>query len=440
MKFYEICLFAILIFVLSVGTVSSQDLNQSVRSDDLQIHDVNVSTFADLNCTISSTDSQMDIDCDYIFNQTTDGNFRNGIEINRKELVINGNNHIIDADSQARIFTLNASNVTIKNIVFKNANNLAIFAANSTISTNNVTFLSNVGDNNGGAIHGENTTFSSVNDKFTDNYANKFGAAIFLDKNSKLYLANGSFKSQKDLQWGLIEIRNSQFAIADTTFRDIKSKYSSILHIERSKGEIKDCNFIDLYANMTAGAIAFADINESVKVDGCTFINSISNNNAGAVLFISAEATPDSGEDPDKVHGSFVVKNSQFINCSSQFGGALMQLDGILEIDGCNFTDNCALYNGGAVYMSYVNATVNNVNFNNNSAYYPFSGQCCCGGAIFFDTGNLTVNNSNFIDNHALNGSAVYLYGGNYTISHSNFRGDNKNYIHYLNTLNNKIC
>ena len=136
LKFYKICAFALLIFILTIGAVCASDINQT---DDFGAGSANAKTYYDLNNDISTSTSQIELYDDYTFDKTTDGNFKNGISINQSNLVINGNGHVIDAKSQARIFTINASNVTIGNLVFKNANSSAIFIVNSTLKTNNVT-------------------------------------------------------------------------------------------------------------------------------------------------------------------------------------------------------------------------------------------------------------------------------------------------------------
>ena len=46
--------------------------------------------------------------------------FRNGIEIKKDNVVIDGNGHTIDAKGKARVFDIYGNNVTLKNINFKN--------------------------------------------------------------------------------------------------------------------------------------------------------------------------------------------------------------------------------------------------------------------------------------------------------------------------------
>lgn len=49
------------------------------------------------------------------------GTIKKGISIYKKDLVINGNNHCIDAKGQSSIFNIFDSGITINNLTFKNA-------------------------------------------------------------------------------------------------------------------------------------------------------------------------------------------------------------------------------------------------------------------------------------------------------------------------------
>lgn len=49
-----------------------------------------------------------------------------------------------------------------------------------------------------------------------------------------------------------------------------------------------------------------------------------------------------------------IINYTKFINCSSDYGGAILQLSNQLEIMNCNFTNNYAIYSGGAIYTSNI--------------------------------------------------------------------------------------
>ena len=164
-------------------------------------------------------------------------------------------------------------------------------------------------------------------------------------------------------------------------------------------------------------------------IDNCEFINSSSTKNGGAIY---ADIVGNTFAD-----GEVIVNNTLFENCTSEFGGAILQLGGISEITNSNFTNNTAIYNGGATYFSYVHSLINSSNFNYNKVSiiknYP-----TYGGAIFYDKGDgeLNIANSNFTNNDAYLGSALYIYDSKYILNNLNFN-NNQNYSIYSVYENN---
>lgn len=76
-------------------------------------------SFKDLNDSIVSTTKEVNLTKDYKFDKNSDYNFSRGIRIDNKNLIINGNYHVIDALNMTRIFNINSSNVTINNLILK---------------------------------------------------------------------------------------------------------------------------------------------------------------------------------------------------------------------------------------------------------------------------------------------------------------------------------
>ncbi|WP_407424051.1 hypothetical protein [Methanobrevibacter sp.] len=168
---------------------------------------------------------------------------------------------------------------------------------------------------------------------------------------------------------------------------------------------------------MTGGAIAakfFEEDPHSISIENCVFENSTSLHNGGAIYY-------DAGgweyyEGPPRI---MAVRNSTFKDCESQFGGAILQLNGNLTVDNSDFMSNAAKYKGGAVYTSLTKLTITDSEFDDNSAGKQ-------AGALYFDYGELNILNSNFTKNKVdLSGddvaSAVYLYEADANIRHSRF-------------------
>lgn len=422
LKIYKVCAILLLVFIFSVGAINAQDLNQtdeiSVDNEDIVIGDVNPpsKTFTDLNNDISGSVDELNITCDYVFSNQTDGDYAGGIEIIGRNLTINGNNHMIDASVQSRIFFVNSSNIVINNLIFKNSNNCSIFIANSSLTTNNVVFENNSAVDYGGAIHGEATVYKSVNDKFINNYA-KHGSSIYLKDDSSFSLNNGNFKSDRILYWGLIYLDKCNIDISNTTFENISSRYCPALFAAWSGGKIRNSRFINLYANVTAGAIAFKPVLDKISVENCDFINVSSEKNAGAIYAdIFGNALEGRGE--------LFVNNSLFINCSAEFGGAILQLSGSLSVINTDFINNSAIYDGGAIYLSAFYLEIFNSTFISNKVLTDgFSN----GGACYLDSGEGKIFDCIFKDNIADTASALFLYEYMLNIQRSYFDNPSSN-------------
>ena len=114
--------------------------------------------------------------------------YEGGIEIERDNLVIDGNGKTIDAMGKSRIFLVMGNNVTLKNIIFKNGHAFDNY------------FMSN---NEGGAIKVfKGVNLKIENCKFIDNVSETKGGAI--NNKGDLTINNALFKSNKSNEGGAI--------------------------------------------------------------------------------------------------------------------------------------------------------------------------------------------------------------------------------------------
>lgn len=423
MKFKKISIILFILLIFSISAVCAEDASQS--DNVLTNSTPEVRTFTDLDKDI--TTGEFNVTSDYKFSGESDKNYSEGIKIKDKNLVINGNNRVIDGDNKARIFEIDNSNIVINNLVFKNTNDSALFIKNSNVTTNNCIFEDNTASV-GGAVYTYNAKYTSKNDSFTNNYA-KDGAALYIDENSVLNLDNGHFKSDKVLYWGLIYIKSAQMNITDTTFENITSKYAPAVYLRQAKGKIANSNFYNLHASRTAGAVGVKDLQGKIVIDTCSFINTTSEKNGGAIFI-------DSSADEMLSFGSMLINSSKFINCSSGFGGAILYLGGTLVADNCDFISNTAAYDGGAIYSSYTGTTILNSKFISNKALTDgFSN----GGAYFFDFGRFTVNSTSFEKNSASEGSSVYARDATLIFNNNYFNNPSENassiYVEFLRKI-----
>ena len=425
-----------LVLTMSVGAVCAADnVNDGAISDDGQdileitqdnIYAVGESSFTDLTYEIKNAGNVLDLTGDYSFNNSTDKN--KGILIVKDNFTLNGNGHTIDGNKQSQIFNITGNNVTLKNLILINAKGDkggAVFSEHK-ITCNNVTFKNNYALIEGGAIYASNRT-NITGCIFDSNYALK-GADVYLNKvelpefpeNVKSsYVEASVFKNAHNiLQASVYVDANNNIKFKNCLFENITGEYGSALYFEQYIDfNITDSRFKNLYANKSGGAIAFISSSNG-DIKNSSFINCKAFNDGGAIYTDEnswAQGSP----------SSVSIHDSIFNNCSSDFGGAIAQVGGCLDIYGCNFTDNSATYLGGGVYISYLmHMNLINCSFNNNRLASS-SEDGFFGDAVYSLFTVLTVDNSTFVNN---SNNSIYCYGmgygGKINISNSFFKNN----------------
>ena len=513
-------LFVIFSVFISISGVSASnvtgDMDTYSTTDESSNYDVlsvvdDDTSYTALNALINSGNKIIDITKDYTFNNESDGNFISGILIDNTNIVINGNNHTIDGQNQARCFMIaNSSKVVINDLILKNSDDGAILDYGE-LKTSNVEFNSCY-SSDGGALYIIEAQYHSENDRFIKNFA-QTGATIYSDS-SVVTINNGNFEynsgvdgviSSKDdtltinnsyfknnhgsngaviksrlsniifnnsffennsadkfgviysstgnlsidnclfegnsadigsaiygesnnvtvsnsllknnhNNWSTIYLEKSKLDIYNTTFANSTSKYATAIYNKNGETNIKKSKFVDLFAKLTAGALAFK-LSSNVIIEDCEFKNLISTKDGGAIFVdIPGPFGPNKGK--------ILINNSKFENCLSGFGGAYLQLGGVLSIDNSNFTDNFAEFNGGAIYISCVNTTIDNSIFTENNVALTYDDYPTYGGAIFSDNSLLNVYDSRFTNNSAVEGSAIYIYDTEYDLDNLEFNGN----------------
>ncbi len=392
MKYGKVILhsFILLTLLLSITAISAADMNDTDTEDILKTTDVK--SFANLYSDIASEDSNFTFESDYEFNNGTDSRYIKGITIKKDNFVVNGNNHTIDCKNQARLFYTNGNRIEINNLVIKNAfagYGSAIVTV-SELTLNNVTFINCLGNNatySGGAVYSQKTVLNINNCKFIDNSGDK-GASI-TSVNSELNIVNSTFISNSsDIIKGHISSDNSRLTVTNCNFLNTTSRYAAAIFSENGGNmEIINSKFKNLHATKTAGAIGIKMITD-LTITNCTFENASSSNNGGAIF-------ADINGNEHFYNGMVIIANTKFNDCHSDFGGAILQLGGILGILNSTFTFNEATFEGGAVYTSYADTEITNSTFKSNSLWDEKS----YGGACYFDKGIIKLGGNIFKDN-----------------------------------------
>ena len=462
MKFYKISIIFLFLLILSMGVVCADDSNQTAQ-DTLEVDEVDVlgdaeGTYTELETNLNQSTGSISLDKDYKYD-SNDGE-KTYIKLSDKTLVIDGNSKTIDGNQKAGFLNLSNSNLTIKNLKITNCSLSSIILSNSILNLKNVTFDNNFdkdagaaiyavsstitsanstySNNNainkiditaGAAIFSGNSTLTSTNDKFLNNYA-QMGSSIYANSGSELDISNALFKNDNPVLWGMIYGNNAVITISNSIFANTSSKYATAIY-SNYQTAIKKTKFINLHANLTAGAVAVKPSGENTTtvILDSEFINVSSTKNGGA-LYLDIYGAADGD-----LTGWVTINNTIFNNCSSEFGGAVLQLGGFSKISNSQFINNNANENGGAVYTSYVEMNIDNTNFTKNKASADYG----LGGAIYFDIGSLTVANSNFKDNLAREGGAIYAYDSKYTIEDSPFANNGEDIHTYFDKENSTV-
>ena len=415
-KKYILSFLILLVLLISVSAISAADLNDTDNTGTDVLKEDGSGNFGDLNKEVSASQSTLNLNKDYKFDNKSDAQYVKGVNISRENYVINGNNHVIDCSNQARALTITGKHVVVNNLIIKNgfSKDGSAIIAKSNITLNNITFMNctgnGTGDDNNGAVVAVRNTIIINKCRFIDN-TGETGASIS-SYESIVTITNSTFTSKSNnIKKGQIYIYSGEMEIENSSFLNTTSKYSPAIFAENeAEITITNSKFKNLHANMTAGAIATKKIT-SLSITDCEFDNTTSSNNGGS-LFIDSN-----GESEKPNYMTTRIFNTTFNNCYSGFGGAVLQLDGLLFITSSNFTNNVAEYEGGAVYTSYSTVRVSESHFISNTLKDEIS----YGGAAYFDKGDVRITDSRFENNLGKTVSTIYLYDTEMTIEDNYF-------------------
>lgn len=433
MKKYSIILFlSVLIFF--IGAVNASDLNDSsvLADDNSDAASISVATFTDLKNNITNSKNELNLTSDFKYDQKKDKDLypadgEKYIQINRTVFVINGNNHTIDADFKEKIGLFNLTgNVTINDLTIKNLLATSIVSA-SNLVLNNVRFMDS--GINGHQIINSNSNLT-LNKCLMDNIA---GSAIKSYNAESLTLKDSVFLNSHTKTTSFI---NAVFLGGSTfkncKFENITSEYGAAVDVAGLELLFSNCIFNNLHANTSGGAITVKGVPYEeeykeyyphatyINIENSLFNNVSSEKNGGAIFVDMGAAS----FKPSSIAGNMSIIDSNFINCKSDFGGAVLQLNGKLLVTNCNFTNNSASVRGGAIYTSYANIILDKSDFINNTASQY-------AGAIYAELNTTSIDNCKFISNKAdlsseLNPSTIYAYEAALHIRNSFFNNSNK--------------
>ena len=444
-KILLLIILLILLTLQGVSAIDNHNSTQELQAGDNELLSANDNSFTTLQSLVDSGNSTINLEKDYI---RYDG--ENTILIS-KNMTINGNGHIIDANNTIRAFRISADNVILNNVTIKSGNDKLAGAiywggengilANSSFINNkatgtdtsynyegggavywtgnngliaNSTFESNSAGGHGGAVWWNGNNGIIENSVFIKNNASKWGGAIY-SKGNNVNIRNNNFTSNKGSNGGSLSVIGEGTTIDNLIFNLSNGTLGGALYWNVPNGIIKNSKFYNCYSPGTTGGGAVYTTSSAVLTNfvNCIFENNTADKSGGAIY----------------AYSKAIVTGSHFYNnFALNFGGAIFFNQESSEVNSSEFIRNKALKSGGAVYISNRFCVVNNSIFKNNTADYAgaiyFSSYkhqlfnslfennnaTSDAGAVFLGSYGTVVDNATFISNSAQRGGALYNY------------------------------
>ena len=297
----------------------------------------------------------------------------------KKNITINGNGHILNANSKSYVFDIDYFYVKEFNLT-----NARVMNSYSQYSYGAISSTGG-SETNKRTINIVNCTFSNCNSR---------AGSVFYVNYVNLALVNSTISNNQvtgtSTDYGCIYFRNGDATVINCNFTNNKGvdrTEGAVVGSYKSNFYFEDCLFKGNYAGYYGGALYFSSSN-------ATFINcNFTGNNASYGCCWYA--------------GRVLAKNCNFYE-NYQYnssGHPSLIYSSITTLIDCNFYNN--YLRGSYLVQLNSNSLVSNCNISNNSGvYYIFYADSAT---------NASVCNSNFTKNNCSSGYTVYLGAGTYS-------------------------
>ena len=270
----ELMIICLILFILiSVSAVSAADnnteiittnnINDNVLSIDSNnensLSNGNDGSFADLNIAVNG-DSSTNIILDRNYSYSSKDTIKDGIVINKNNMVIDGQGHVIDAKGQSRIFYVNSTTVYLKNIIFKdgysfNKSGGAVYSYGDNLRVINCTFIDNIADSWGGAIYSCPDSYTAVvNSTFRGNHA-KYGGAIGTVYGNRHDIINSTFDANYAVKDGGAIAIYGELGTTERPYDDKVNIRGCVFTNNKADRGDAIANTLSTYINMTNSII-----------------------------------------------------------------------------------------------------------------------------------------------------------------------------------------
>ena len=358
---------------------ADNDMILEESSNDLS-SDVDFKTFKDLNEEITNK-TQIDLDSDYIYTNTSDDSYKNGIIID-KTVVINGHGFKINSTNESKLFDVKQNgNLVLNDLIllsdYGNTNRLdGSFKNAGTVTLNNVTFI---------------TTQTKIDKKDSLLSSSFYNTGELTIKDSKF--VNSTVSTNRQTYFGLI-YNNGILNIENTLFDNNRllestpydKTYATNLISNEKELFLRQVNVTNNYMK------TYKTIYGMIRSIESTPSNIIINNSFFKNNHVLGDKTNVVGTIVWTNSGTLTILNSKFINTTGATGA-------------------------GTIYSTIPNIFINNTF---EKSIVSDSGK---GGAIY-SQGTSTFINNTFIDNSAYEGGAIYCTEDLQTSTSNLFKGN----------------
>lgn len=393
----------------------------------VEIPDVDKFDFRYLDDMIHGSDStEIVLDNDISMEKYERDFYEGGVELDIDGLTIDGEGKCIDGGNLSRIFTISASNITLRNIVFKNGHTFKHpdnssndyggalrITHHSSLTIEDCKFLNCKSEDSGGAIQVNcNVDLMIIGCEFDECLSESFGGAII--NHGELFIEDSSFSNNHADDYGGGAISNNgNLNVFNSSFLD-----NFVTGILGYGGAIKNegmleavgCEFSQNRANSSGAAfhnggtliVAHSIISQNAARNSGGAINNggeviITNSiicsnktrhgDGGAILnmgdvfisdskIIANEANDDNGKTKGGAisnhYGTVEIINSSILdNISQEYAGAIYNNDGreeaILKIRDSVLSGNSAKFGGAICSYNLDELEIDNCTFEDNT-------------------------------------------------------------------------
>ena len=261
-----------------------------------------------MDCDYKADDDAEEYDYDYIFI--------------RKDVTINGNNHIIDGNNRTRVFMVeDGYSLTLNNLTIINAradSGAGVYLKyNASLTINNVryggaistyyepsdmviinsVFIENNAICSGGAIYNyQDGSCNIVDSSFIDNAAGENGGVIYNEDEVLMDILNSSFiNNTADVDGGVIFAdKTAETSIVNSTFTNnaALTGFGGVIYSQIGLNNYTNVTFINNAA--VSGGVFYKEFTSFENIVNSKFTNNEATNGYGGAIFIGGAINDDS--------------------------------------------------------------------------------------------------------------------------------------------------